>query len=82
MRRIALVAALVVSCLATLCVATEVVRVALDWTPNTNHTGLLVAEELGFFEEVGLKLRLVEPDPTVAVPLVAVGRAEFGIASQ
>jgi ABC-type nitrate/sulfonate/bicarbonate transport system substrate-binding protein len=62
--------------------ATEVVRVALDWTPNTNHTGLLVARAEGFFAEAGLDLALVEPDPNVAVPLVAVGRAEFGIASQ
>jgi ABC-type nitrate/sulfonate/bicarbonate transport system substrate-binding protein len=60
----------------------EVIRVALDWTPNTNHTGLLVAQAEGFFAEAGLELRLLEPDPTVAVPLVAVGRAEFGIASQ
>ena len=23
----------------------------LDWTPNTNHTGLYVAQNLGYFEE-------------------------------
>ena len=23
----------------------------LDWTPNTNHTGLYVAQELGYFDE-------------------------------
>ena len=22
----------------------------LDWTPNTNHTGLYVAQELGYFK--------------------------------
>ena len=60
----------------------EGVRVALDWTPNTNHTGLLVAEGRGFFADVGLKLRLVEPGPTVALQLVAVGQADFGITSQ
>lgn len=81
MRKIALAFAWFLS-LAIAATGSEVVRVALDWTPNTNHTGLLVAQAEGFFEEVGLTLRLVEPDPTVAVPLVAIGRAEFGIASQ
>ena len=28
----------------------EVVRIALDWTPNTNHTGIFVARALGFFD--------------------------------
>jgi len=27
------------------------VRVMLDWTPNTNHTGLYVALEKGFYHE-------------------------------
>ena len=82
MKRILFLWILAISAVATVCQAKDVVRVALDWTPNTNHTGLLVAEERGFFEEVGLELRLVEPDPNVAVPLVALGRADFGIASQ
>jgi ABC-type nitrate/sulfonate/bicarbonate transport system substrate-binding protein len=30
------------------------VRLALDWTPNTNHTGLYVAQQLGWFAEAGL----------------------------
>ena len=62
--------------------ATDIVRVALDWTPNTNHTGLLVAQAEGCYAAEDLELRLVEPDPTVAMPLVAIGRADFGIASQ
>lgn len=73
---------LLLCALATGALSAEVVRVALDWTPNTNHTGLLVAQAEGYFADVGLQLQLVEPDPNVAVPLVAVGRAEFGIASQ
>ena len=82
MKRVAFLWILAISTVAVGCQAQDVVRVALDWTPNTNHTGLLVAEESGFFGEVGLELRLVEPDPNVAVPLVALGRADFGIASQ
>ena len=29
----------------------EKVTVMLDWVPNTNHTGLFVAKEKGWFEE-------------------------------
>ena len=36
----------------------EKVTFVLDWTPNTNHTGLYVAEALGYFEEEGLKIEL------------------------
>ena len=28
----------------------------LDWTPNTNHTGLYVAREKGYFQEEGLNV--------------------------
>ena len=30
------------------------VRVVLDYAPNTNHTGLYVAKEKGYFQEAGL----------------------------
>ena len=26
----------------------------LDWTPNTNHTGLYVAQQMGYYEQEGL----------------------------
>ena len=29
----------------------EKVTFVLDWTPNTNHTGLYVAQEMGYFDE-------------------------------
>ena len=35
--------------------------VALDWTPNTNHTGLYVAKAKGWFEEAGLAVSLKLP---------------------
>lgn len=31
--------------------AKTTVRFALDWTPNTNHTGLYVALNKGYFED-------------------------------
>ena len=32
----------------------EKITFVLDWTPNTNHTGLYVAQKKGYFEEAGL----------------------------
>ena len=83
-RRGCLVAVVTVLCLAVLAgsAVAETVRIALDWTPNTNHTGIFVAKDLGFFAEAGLDVQIVEPGPTVAIHLVANDRAEFGIASQ
>lgn len=55
------------------------VTVVLDWTPNTNHTGLYVAEEKGYFEEAGLDVEIVQPPEDGASALVASGKAQFGI---
>lgn len=51
----------------------------LDWTPNTNHTGLYVALANGYFEEEGLDVTIVQPPEDGATTLVASGEAEFGI---
>ena len=60
----------------------ESVRIALDWTPNTNHTGIFVAIDLGFFAEEGLAVEVLQPGPTVSTQLVASGRSEFGVSMQ
>ncbi|MHB9294952.1 ABC transporter substrate-binding protein [Pillotina sp. SPG140] len=54
-------------------------RVVLDWTPNTNHTGLYVALEKGYFAEEGLTVTMLQPPEDGALALVASGGAEFGI---
>lgn len=51
----------------------------LDWTPNTNHTGLYVAQELGYFEDAGLTVTIVQPPEDGATTMVASGQAQFGI---
>ncbi len=55
------------------------VSVALDWTPNTNHIGLYVAEAKGFYAEAGLKVELLPYADTSAATLVASRVADFGI---
>ena len=41
-------------CGALLAFAQERLSVALDWTPNTNHVGLYVAQAKGWFDAAGL----------------------------
>lgn len=60
----------------------EKITFVLDWTPNTNHTGLYVAQEKGFFEEVGLDVEIVQPPEDGAEVLVASGKAQFGVSFQ
>ena len=60
----------------------EKITFVLDWTPNTNHTGLYVAQEKGYFEEAGLEVEIVQPPQDGAEVLVASGKAQFGISFQ
>ncbi|MBE0414537.1 ABC transporter substrate-binding protein [Yoonia sp.] len=62
-------------------VAQEKVSVALDWTPNTNHVGLYVAQSKGWFTEAGLDVDILPYTDTSSGALVALGVAEFGILS-
>ncbi|PKM73044.1 MAG: ABC transporter substrate-binding protein, partial [Firmicutes bacterium HGW-Firmicutes-17] len=39
----------------------EKITVVLDWVPNTNHTGLYAAQELGYFKEEGLDVEIIQP---------------------
>ncbi len=60
----------------------EPITIVLDWTPNTNHTGIFVAQANGYFAEVGLNVEIVQPPEDGAVPLVASGKAQFGVSFQ
>ena len=54
----------------------------LDWTPNTNHTGVYVAMAKGYFEEAGLDVTVVQPPDDGAEVMVASGKAQFGVSFQ
>jgi ABC-type nitrate/sulfonate/bicarbonate transport system substrate-binding protein len=54
----------------------------LDWTPNTNHLGIYVAKQQGWYEDAGLDVEIVEPGTAGAMALVAEGQADFGISVQ
>lgn len=54
----------------------------LDWTPNTNHTGIYVAKALGYYEEAGLDVEIVQPPENGATAVCASGQAQFAIDAQ
>lgn len=58
------------------------VRVALDWTPNTNHIGIYVAKAKGFYAAAGLDVEILPYADTSAGTLVSNGVAEFGICGE
>lgn len=59
------------------------VTLMLDWTPNTNHTGLFVAQDKRYFAKVGLVVKIVQPSSSGNVEqLVAAGKSDFGVSQQ
>lgn len=58
------------------------ITVCLDWTPNTNHTGLYVALANGYYEEAGLSVTIVQPPENGAVSACSAGQAQFAIDAQ
>ncbi|GEK22749.1 ABC transporter substrate-binding protein [Cellulomonas xylanilytica] len=86
--RTRLVAAAAALCLMTACStaaadgpssgpALRPVSVILDWTPNTNHSGLYLAQSRGYFADAGIDLTIVEPGDTSGLQLLAAGKADF-----
>lgn len=58
-------------------------RVGLDWTPNTNHSGLYLARDKGFYQEQGLDVEIMQAQEGGTVEqLVAAGRLDVGVSYQ
>lgn len=62
--------------------ALEEVTVILDYVANTNHTGMYVALDQGYYEAEGLKVNIIEPTEGATATLIAVGKGDFGISYQ
>ncbi|MGV8982344.1 ABC transporter substrate-binding protein [Clostridium sp.] len=62
--------------------ALKKVTVILDWIPNTNHTGLYVAKDKGYFKEEGLDVEIIQPAEGSTSTLIAAGKGDFGISYQ
>lgn len=59
------------------------IRLALDWTPNTNHTGFYVALATGAYQKAGLDVQISLPDAdnyaTTPAKKVLKGDADLAI---
>ncbi len=62
--------------------ASATVRLALDWTPNTNHTGFFVARAKGWYSARGIDLQILPYATATPETLIAAHQAECGISFQ
>ncbi|HEY7969021.1 MAG TPA: ABC transporter substrate-binding protein [Candidatus Limnocylindrales bacterium] len=58
------------------------VRLALDWTPNTDHTGFFVAKHEGWYRDAGIDLQVLPYATATPETLMAAHQAECGISFQ
>lgn len=57
--------------------------VILDWFANPDHAPLFVAQQQGFFKQLGLDVKLIGPaDPADPPKLVAAGKADLAVTYQ
>jgi ABC-type nitrate/sulfonate/bicarbonate transport system substrate-binding protein len=55
----------------------------LDWTPNTNHSGIYIAKMKGWYKKAGIDLRIIEPgQDSNATQMLATGKADFAISTE
>ncbi len=56
------------------------VSLLLNWYTNPYHAPIIVAQQLGFYAQEGIKLAILEPnDPSDVTELVGLGRVDFGV---
>lgn len=55
----------------------------LDWTPNINHVGFFIAKDLGFYEDLGIRINILDPsiDEYKITPAkkVELGKSDFAL---
>ncbi len=80
----AAVAACALAAAPAVCSAEENAEITfvLDWTPNTNHTGVYVAQALGYYDDENITVTVVQPPDDGAEILVGSGKAQVGVSFQ
>lgn len=73
--------ALLAGCRANSYNALDKITILLDWTPNTNYSGLYAAKDKGYYREEGLEVEIVQASGSVP-QLLAAGKGEFGVSYQ
>ena len=61
---------------------TTTVRLALDWSPNTNHLAFYVADAKGWYADAGIDLDVLPYGSTAPEAILAAHQAECGISFQ
>lgn len=80
MKHLTLTAALLA---ATPALAADDMTLILDWFVNPDHGPIIVAQELGYFEDAGLDVEVIAPaDPSDPPKMVAAGRADLAVSYQ
>ncbi|MFB9149069.1 ABC transporter substrate-binding protein [Roseovarius ramblicola] len=74
---------LILALLAAPAMAQDKMTLILDWFVNPDHGPIILAEELGYFDDAGLEVEVVAPaDPSDPPKMVAAGKADLAIAYQ
>jgi ABC-type nitrate/sulfonate/bicarbonate transport system substrate-binding protein len=60
----------------------DTVRLALDWTPNTDHTGFYVAQAKGWYHGAAIDLQILPYGTLAPETLMGSGQADCGISFQ
>lgn len=60
----------------------DTVTVVLDWTPNTNHSGIYLARAKGWYRAAGLDVKVVEPGDTPSLEILGAGKADVAVSVQ
>jgi putative hydroxymethylpyrimidine transport system substrate-binding protein len=63
--------------------ASDKVTLLLDWFVNPDHGPIIIAQEKGYFRDVGLEVEVIAPaDPADPPKLVAAGKADLAVSYQ
>ncbi|MFU8882269.1 MAG: ABC transporter substrate-binding protein [Rhodobacterales bacterium] len=63
--------------------AQDKLTVMLDWFVNPDHGPIILAQELGYFDEAGLQVEIVTPsDPNEPPRMAAAGRVDLAVSYQ
>jgi putative hydroxymethylpyrimidine transport system substrate-binding protein len=63
--------------------ANDKLTLILDWFINPDHGPIIIAEEKGYFKDVGLEVEIIAPaDPADPPKLVAAGKADIAVSYQ
>ncbi len=60
----------------------EEMTVVLEWSPNTNHSGVYLAQAEGWYEEAGLDVEIIEPGDAGSLQILGSGRADVAFTVQ